>query len=93
VTIKLQFVVLQNLADLEKVRGLCSEKCPASSCDAYQAVTIKSEVFLDAEEEEYPVETFLDIKAEPEVSYVSVRWISQIRVCFTNFVRANNLVS
>jgi hypothetical protein len=74
-------VVLQNLADLEEVRGPCSEICPAFSCDVYQAITIKAEVFSDAEEEEYPVPiTFPGIKAEPEVSCVSVRWISQIQV-------------
>jgi hypothetical protein len=74
------FVVLQNVADLKKVRDLCSEMCPASSCDAYQAVTIKAEVFSDAEEE-YPAQiTFPGIKAEPEVSCVSIRWISQIQV-------------
>jgi hypothetical protein len=68
------FVVLQNLTDLEKVRDMCSEMCPASSCDAYQAVAIKAEVFSNAEEEEYPVRiTFPGIKAEPEVSCVSVR--------------------
>jgi hypothetical protein len=73
------FVVLQNLADLEEGHGLCSEICPASSSDAYQAVTTKTEVFSDAEEEEYPVPiTFPGINAEPEVSCVSVRWISQI---------------
>jgi hypothetical protein len=72
-------VVLQNLADSEKVQGLCSEICPVSSHDAYQAVRIKAEMFSDAEEEEYPIPiTFSGIKVEPEVSCVSVRWISQI---------------
>jgi hypothetical protein len=47
---------------------------PASSCDGYQAVTIKAEVFSDAEEEEYPVrKTFLGINVVPEVSCVSIR--------------------
>jgi hypothetical protein len=64
-------VVLQNIPDLEKVRGLYSEICPASSHEAYQAVSIKAEVFSDAEEEEYPVPiTFAGIKAEPKVSCV-----------------------
>jgi hypothetical protein len=68
------FVVLQNLADLEKVRSLCSEMYPASSCDGYHAVTVKAEVFSDAEEEEYPVPiTYPGIKAKPEVSCVSIR--------------------
>jgi hypothetical protein len=67
-------VVLQNLGDLEKVHSLCSAICPSSSCDAYQAVSIKAEVFSDTEEEEYPVPIiFPRIKAEPEVSCVSVR--------------------
>jgi hypothetical protein len=75
------FVVLQNLADLEKGQGLCSEICPASSHDAYEAISIKAEVFSDAEGEEYPVPIkFPGIKAEPEVSCISVRWISQVQV-------------
>jgi hypothetical protein len=57
---------------LEKVRSLHSEIPPASH-DTYPAVSIKAEVFSDAEEEECPVPlTFVGIKAEPEVSYVSV---------------------
>jgi hypothetical protein len=68
------FIVLQNLVDLEKVQGLCGEMCPASSHDVYQAISVKSEVFSDAEEEKYPVLiSFPGIKAEPEVSCVSVR--------------------
>jgi hypothetical protein len=71
------FLVLQNLADLENVRDLRSKMCPASCCDVYQAITIKAEVFSDAEEEEHPVPlTFPGIKAEPEVSCVSFRLIS-----------------
>jgi hypothetical protein len=74
-------VVLQNPPNFEKVRGPHSEICPASSHDAYPAVSIKAEEFSDAEEEEYPVPlTFVAIKAEPEVSCGSVRWISQIQV-------------
>jgi hypothetical protein len=65
-------VALQNLADSEKVQGLCCEICPASSCDIYQAITIKAEVCSEAEEV-YPVPiTFAGIKAEPEVSCHSV---------------------
>jgi hypothetical protein len=75
------FLVLQNIVDLEKVQGLCSETYPASSRDVYQVVSIKAEVFSDAEKEEYPVPiTFPGIEAKPEVSCVSVRWISQIWV-------------
>jgi hypothetical protein len=59
--------------DLEKVRSLHSEICPASSHNTYPAVSIKAEVFSDAEEEEYPEPlTFVGIEAEPEVSCVSV---------------------
>jgi hypothetical protein len=48
-----------------------SEICPASSHDAYPALSIKAEVFSDAEEEEYPVPlTYVGIKAEPAVSCV-----------------------
>jgi hypothetical protein len=72
--------VLQNLVDLEKVRGPCSEMCPAFSSDESQAVSIKAEVFSDSEEE-YPVRiTVPGIKAEPKVSCVSIGWISQIQV-------------
>jgi hypothetical protein len=67
-------IVLQKFADSEKAHGLCTDICPASSCNAYQAVTIKAEVFSDAEEEEYPIPIpFAGIKAEPEVSCLSVR--------------------
>jgi hypothetical protein len=39
---------------------------------------MKAEELSDAEEEEYPVPIiFPKIKTEPEVSCVSVRWISQ----------------
>jgi hypothetical protein len=70
--------VLQNLADVENVQGQCSETCSASSRDAYKAVRIKVEAFSDAEEEEYPVPiTFPGTKAQPEVSCVPIRWISQ----------------
>jgi hypothetical protein len=61
--------VLQNPADFDKVRGLRSEVRPATSHDTYPAVSIKDEVFSDAEEEEYCVPlTFVGIKAKPEVS-------------------------
>jgi hypothetical protein len=66
-------VVLQDLVNLEKVRGLCSEICPTSSHDTYQAIIIKDEVFSDAEEEYSIPITFPGMKVEPEVSCVSVR--------------------
>jgi hypothetical protein len=69
--------VTKNLMDLEKMQGLSSDRCPASSCDTNQAISIKAEVFSDAEEEEYPVPfAFVGIKAEPEVSSLSVRRVS-----------------
>jgi hypothetical protein len=69
VTNCIAFFFLQNLADLEEVQGQCSEICPAFSDDAYQAVSIKTEVFSDAEEEKYPVPlTSPEIWIEPEVS-------------------------
>jgi hypothetical protein len=62
-------VVLQNLTDSENVQSLCTEMCPASSHDAYQAINIKAEVLSDLEEEEDPhAVPFPVIKAEPEVS-------------------------
>jgi hypothetical protein len=67
-------VVLQNLADSEKECSPCSEMSPAASQDAYQAIRMKAEVLSDAEAEEDPLAiTFPGgIKAEPEVSCVSV---------------------
>jgi hypothetical protein len=68
-------VVLQNCMDLEKhVPGPCSETYPTSSCDAYQAMNIKVEEVSDVEvEEEHPVPmSFIGIKAEHEVSCMSV---------------------
>jgi hypothetical protein len=65
---------LQNPADFESVhvRGLRGEICPASSQDAYQAISIKAEVPSDAEAEEDPLAiTSAGIKAETEVSCVS----------------------
>jgi hypothetical protein len=66
-------MVLQNPTDSENVRGLCTEICPPSSHDAYQAIGIKAEVLSDAEEEECPGPiTFPVIKVEPEVSCVTL---------------------
>jgi hypothetical protein len=74
-------VVLQDLADSKKVPSVCSEICGASSRDEYQPITMKAEVPSDAEQEEDPVPImFPGIEAKPEVSCVSVRWISQIQV-------------
>jgi hypothetical protein len=66
-------VVLQNLTDLEKARSPHREICPASTDDAYQPISIKAEKLSDAEDDEDPAPmTFVGIKAEPEVSCVSV---------------------
>jgi hypothetical protein len=68
-------MVLQNCMDLQKhAPGPCSETFAASSHDANQAVNIKVEEVSDVEvEEERPVPmTFIGIKAEHEVSCVSV---------------------
>jgi hypothetical protein len=66
-------VVLQKYTNLEKdVPGPCHEMYP--TCDeSCQAKSIKAEEVLYAEEEEDPVPiTFLKIKAEAEVSCMSV---------------------
>jgi hypothetical protein len=51
--------------------------CPASAHDACYAISVKTEEVSDLEEEEdlAPI-PFLGIKAEPEVSYVSVSILS-----------------
>jgi hypothetical protein len=64
-------LVLQNAAGLERVhlQGRCNETCPASSQDAYQAISIKAEVLSDAETEEDPLaNAYPGIKVEPQVS-------------------------
>jgi hypothetical protein len=48
-------LVLQNLTDSEKERGLRSEMSPAASQDVYQAISVKAEVLSDAEAEEDPL--------------------------------------
>jgi hypothetical protein len=93
--------VLQNPTDFEEVRGLRREICTASH-DAYLAISIKAEVLSDAEEEEHPVPiTFVRMKAEPEVSCVSVSmfWdftntgISHFVITrFTNFCYSEQLI-
>jgi hypothetical protein len=66
-------VVLQNLADSEHVRSLCTEICSSVPHDVYKTISIKAELLSDVEEADDPVPiTFPEIKAEPEVSYVSV---------------------
>jgi hypothetical protein len=66
--------VLQNYTTLEKdVMGPCGETYPTTFDDAYQAMNIKAEKVSDTEEEEDPVPmTFVEIKAEPEVRYMSL---------------------
>jgi hypothetical protein len=69
--------VLQDVSDLEKVRGLCGEIYTPSLHDVTHAVSIKTEEFSDAEVVEEPVPvTFTGIKDEPEVRCVSVSMLS-----------------
>jgi hypothetical protein len=69
--------VLQNLADSEDVKSFCSEIHPASSRVACDASSIKTEEVSAAEEERCPVPiTFRRIKAEPEVSCVTVSMLN-----------------
>jgi hypothetical protein len=66
-------VVLQNCLDSQKdVPGSHCE-ARASSSHSVQAVNIKVEEVSDVEDEEDPVPmTFMEIKFEHEVSYMSV---------------------
>jgi hypothetical protein len=66
-------MVLQNYTDLEKdALGPCGETYP-TSVDANQAKNIKAEEVSDTEEEEDPLPTtFLKMKAEAEVSSMSL---------------------
>jgi hypothetical protein len=66
-------MVLQNYTDLgNAVPGPCGETCTTSH-DATQAMNIKAEEVSDAGEQEDPVQiTVLKIKAEPEVSCMSL---------------------
>jgi hypothetical protein len=76
--IKVALVVLQNLTDSEEEQIPCSEMSPASSQNAYQAISIKAEVPADAEAEEDPLAiTPPGIKAEPGVSFVSVSMVGR----------------
>jgi hypothetical protein len=61
------------------VRGLCGEVSSASPQDADQAIIIKAEVPSDAEAEDDPLAiTFPGgIKADPEVSSVSVSMLGR----------------
>jgi hypothetical protein len=65
-------MVLKNYTDFgNAVPGPCAETC--TSHDATQAMNIKSEVVSDADEEEDPLLiTLPEIKAEPEVSSMSL---------------------
>jgi hypothetical protein len=66
-------MVLQNYTDLgNAVPGPCAETCTTSH-DATQAMNIKSEEVSDADEEGDPLQiTLPKIKAEPEVSCMSL---------------------
>jgi hypothetical protein len=66
-------IVLQNCTNLEKaLPGPCGDTYPTSD-DANRAMNVKAEEVSDAEEDEGPVPiTFLEIKADPEVSCMSL---------------------
>jgi hypothetical protein len=66
-------IFLQNSTIVKKeLRGPFGEMYLAF-CDADQAMNIKSEKVSDTEEEEDPMPvTFLEIKADPEVSCMSL---------------------
>jgi hypothetical protein len=68
-----EMMVLQNYTNLEDiVLGLCGETYPTSDA-ANQAMNVKAEEVSDIKEEEDPVPiTFQKIKAEPQVSWMSV---------------------
>jgi hypothetical protein len=76
-----EFLVLQNLTDSEREQNLCSEILPSASQGAHQATSIKAELLSDAEAEEDPLAiTFAGgIKAEPEVSCVSMSLLGQFQ--------------
>jgi hypothetical protein len=69
----IDIIVLQNCTNSEKgVRGPCSETYPTSD-DADQAKSIQAGEVSGAEEDEGPVPIeFLEIKAEPTVSCMSL---------------------
>jgi hypothetical protein len=71
-------VSLQDLTDSEKETVPFSGRSPAPSHDAYQAIGVTAEVASHAEAEEDPVAiTFPGIKAEPEVSCVTVSMLGR----------------
>jgi hypothetical protein len=59
--------------------GVCSKMCPASSHEENGGIRIKTEVDSDVEVEEDPMPiSFPGIKAESEVSFVSVCIVKHI---------------
>jgi hypothetical protein len=77
------FLDLQNPADFERVyvSGLCGKISPASSLDAYQAISVKVEVPSETQAEEDPLTTTFPggLKSEPEVSCVSVSMLGRFQ--------------
>jgi hypothetical protein len=69
----IKLIFLQSHTIIKKeLRGPFGETYPGF-CDADQAINIKAEEVSDAEEEGDPMPTtFLEIKAEPEVSCMSL---------------------
>jgi hypothetical protein len=92
-------LVLQNVTDSEKERSLCCEMSPASlQEDAYQAIGVKAEVPSDEEAKEDPDPiTFPGIKAEPQVSCVTVSVLGGFHkykyLFLRNFATVNSLHS
>jgi hypothetical protein len=74
--------VLQDVTDLEILRGLCNEIVTACSHDVSHAISIKTVEFSDAEEVDDPVPISVPgIKDVPEVSCVSV----PMCLCYASF--------
>ncbi|PNF36704.1 hypothetical protein B7P43_G13310 [Cryptotermes secundus] len=81
----------------EDVPGSCTETCPASSHDAFQAISIKDEVSDVKEEEEDPVPiSFPGIEAKHEgvvnkVQVIHSEFPFSCDVCYKSFTRSHGL--
>jgi hypothetical protein len=87
--IHISMVVLQKCTDILKDEpGLCSETC-LTAHDGNQAIDVKFQKGSDIEEEDDPVAiTFPALKAEQEVSCVSMcPWLDTFCLCVTAFAR------
>jgi hypothetical protein len=88
--VNVALIVLQNLTGPEKERNLCREISSAFSRDEHEAISVKTEVLTAATAEEDPLAiTFpAGIKAEPEVSCVSMPLFGLV---LRTFAAVNNL--